>query len=258
MFKTLVERYSSWKQARKILPIEVFMRHCHYSTVSAHKERFTHFTQERCLHNFLSTIDQEKKLNVTFFLDTFHPMESEHFLRKQTRFPIIEFNAGSEAVSFLHMLEHVYNKNFSDDTLIYFLEDDYLHLPNWPTILREAFTLPNVHYATLFDHRDKYTFPEYKELKSTIYHTQSCHWRTIPSTTNTYAMQFGTLKKHIDWHRCFSLGRDITADHAKFCKLHEEGAILVSSIPGYSTHAEPEFASPCTDWEALLLSGRGT
>lgn len=200
----------------------------------------------------METLEGEKGIRVTFFLDTFHSMEGEHFLRKQNRYPIIEFKAGSESSSFLFMLEHVYNQKFSADTIIYFLEDDYLHLPGWPQILREAFTLPKVDYATLYDHKDKYFFPEYADSASKIFHTDSCHWRTTPSTTNTYAMLFKTLKKDIDTHRCYSLGRTITADHDKFCKLSESGRVLVSSIPGFSTHAEPQYASPCTDWEKIL------
>ncbi len=258
MFKMLVDRYSLWKENRlpnqsKTRPVEIFMRHCHYSSVSAHKMRFEHFNRELCLSNFFSTLEGQTDFNVTFFLDTFHPMESKHFLHNQNRYPIIEMQAGSECASFLRMLEHVYTMDFSDDTIIYFLEDDYLHLRGWLQVLKEAFTIPGIDYVTLYDHKDKYTFPQYAELKSKIFHTESCHWRTIPSTTNTYAMLFKTLKKHIDTHRLYSLGRTVTADHEKFCKLTEEGAVLISSIPGFSTHAEPAFASPCIDWEKVLL-----
>jgi len=115
------------------------------------------------------------------------------------------------------------------------------------------FTLPNVDYVTLYDHRDKYFYAMYSEMRSKIYHTVSCHWRTTPSTTNTYAMRFETLKKHLPVHRAYSEGRQITADHEKFCKLSESGAALVSAIPGWATHAEPDFASPCFDWEQILM-----
>jgi hypothetical protein len=239
-------------QKDKCPPIEIFVRHCHYSSVSTHKKRLDNFSRERCLANLLATIADQEKINLTFFLDTYHPMQEAHFLCSQSVYPVIEFKAGSEAASFLYMLEHVYRQKFLPETIIYFLEDDYLHRFGWPKILREAFTLPGVDYVTLYDHRDKYFFPQYAELKSRIFCTDSCHWRTTPSTTNTYAMLFKTLQKHIDLHRCFSLGRTITADHDKFCKLAEEEAVLISSIPGYSTHVEPEFASPCTDWDKIL------
>jgi len=238
-------------------PIEIFVRHCNYSSVGAHKSRFSNFSRERCLENLFATIADQKKINVTFFLDTFHPMQEAHFLCKQSLYPIIEFKAGSEAASFLYMLEYVYRQKLHPETIIYFLEDDYLHRAGWPQILREAFTLSGIDYVTLFDHRDKYFFPQYADLRSKIFCTASCHWRTTPSTTNTYAMFFKTLQKHIDIHRCFSLGRTITADHDKFCKLAEEEAVLISSIPGFSTHVEVDFASPCIDWEKMLYTAPG-
>jgi hypothetical protein len=249
MFSFVKEKYVQWKQ--HALPIEVFVRHCHYSSVSAHKKRFPHFTKECCFQNLIETLKGDPKVNVTFFLDTFHPAAEQHFILKQTDFPVVEIKAGSEAGSFLFMLEYVLKKNFTTDPLIYFLEDDYLHKAGWPTVLREAFTLPGVDYATLYDHRDKYFLEAYRDLHSKIYHTASCHWRTTPSTTNTYAMKFSTLKKHAPFHRAFSLGRTITSDHDKFCKLNAEGAQLISSLPGWATHCEPEFASPCTDWNII-------
>jgi hypothetical protein len=65
-------------------------------------------------------------------------------------------------------------------------------------------------------------------------------------------MKSGTLKAHMDTHRQFSMGRKISDDHGKFCRLGELGAVLISSIPGWSTHAEEEFASPCIEWQKMI------
>jgi len=231
--------------------IEIFVRHCHYSAASAHKERFATFNKEKCFRNLLNTITD--RVNITFFLDTHYPSEQKHFISEQAQYPIVEIKAGNEASSFLAMLDYVAAKKLKPDTIVYFLEDDYIHKQGWVDVLVEGLEIPGVDYATLFDHRDKYFFPSYADLKSKIFHTQSCHWRTTPSTTNTYAMRFETLIKHLPVHKAFSEGRKITADHDKFCKLGEMGAVLVSSIPGFSTHVEPEFASPCADWEEVLV-----
>ncbi len=231
--------------------IEVFVRHCYASTASAHKSRFANFSRERCYHNLVGTLN-DPDVQITFFLDTAKATGEEHFLKEQKRFPVIEIQAGSEAVSFLSMLDHVLKQDIDPDTIIYFLEDDYIHKPEWIKILREGFSIANVDYITLFDHKDKYLYEEYQNLQSRIFHTDSCHWRTTPSTTNTYAMRFQTLKRDAELHRSFSCDRSITADHEKFCALAEKGAILISSIPGWATHVEPEFASPCADWESVL------
>lgn len=227
--------------------IQVFVRYCHYSSASAHKTRLSGFSREKCFQNLMATTDFSK-VDFTFFLDTFHPTKHPHFILEQERFPVIQIKAGCEALSFLQMVDYVNEQPFSDDTIIYFLEDDYLHRPGWVQVLEEGLSLPKVSYVTLFDHRDKYFDPIYKDLTARLFHTKSCHWRSTPSTTNTYAMRLKTLKKDLPIHRSYSIDRTISADHDKFCHLQKMGALLVSSIPGFSTHAEPDYASPCIDW----------
>lgn len=222
------------------LPIQVFIRHCNYSSASAHKKRPARFSKKACYQNLLSTLDARVKL--THFLDT--AQEGDHFIKNEA----ICMKEGSEAGSFLRMLEYVQKLDLDPNTILYFLEDDYLHRPGWIDILLEGFSTP-ADYVTLYDHSDKYS--AYPKLRSQIFATQSCHWRTTPSTTNTYAMRFGTLKQDLAIHQRFSVGRKITADHDKFCFLQKKGALLVSSIPGWSTHADPLFSSPCFNWDQL-------
>ncbi len=228
--------------------IEVFVRHCHFSDISAHKERCPGFSRKRCHENLLSTLDF-KRVNLTFLLDTFHPSKEPHFVTNQTKYPVVEIKEGKETGSFLQLLDYVEKRNFSPETILYFLEDDYVHREGWVDVLLEGFSLPGISYVTLFDHRDKYFHPNYTDLKSKIFYTPSCHWRTTPSTTNTYAMRAGTLKNSLETHRAFSRNRKISADHDKFVALEKQGEILVSPLPGYSTHVEREFFSPCFDWD---------
>jgi hypothetical protein len=234
-----------------IKPIEVFVRHCHFSEVSVNKKRFDAFTRKGCYDNLIATLNPEL-VNVTFLLDTFHPSQDIHFVKQQTRFPIVTIEEGTETGSFLKLLDYVMGLNLSDETIVYFLEDDYLHRPKWGEVMLEGFSLPEIDYMTLYDHRDKYFASDYKKLTSKLYHTASCHWRTTPSTTNTYAMRFKTLKKHLKYHKKYSLGCRITRDHQKFCKLTKKGAQLISAVPGFATHAEPAYASPCFEWESLF------
>lgn len=230
--------------------VEVFVRACFYSDASAHKKRPEGFSHEACIDNLIETLDA-KEANLTFLLDTARKGVAPHFISKYAKFPVEEINEGTEAGAFLRLLDYVESKRYHPETILYFVEDDYLHMPGWVGVLKEALTLPDIAYATLYDHRDKYFFSQYETLTARLFQTQTCHWRTTPSTTNTYAMKWKTLKEHIDIHRTFSLNRKISADHEKFCRLAEEGATLISSIPGFSTHMDPEFLSPCVDWENL-------
>ena len=229
--------------------IEIFSRHCRFSSISAHKKRFSSFSREKCVKNLIDTIDLSK-VNLTFWYDV--SGSEAHFLDEETRFPVVKINAGSEASSFLQLLEYVKAKNFAPDTILYFVEDDYIHKPGWIEILKEGLSIPNVDYVTLYDHKDKYFLPIYKTLESKIYVTESSHWRTVPSTTQTFGARWEVLERDMAFHKLFSKGRKISEDHKKFSLLTRLGRTLISSIPGFSTHAEPEFASPLTDWEALL------
>jgi hypothetical protein len=230
--------------------IEVIVRHCHFSDISAHKNRFPGFSRKKCHDNLVATLDP-KRVNVTFLLDTYHPSTTPHFVLQQTRYPVIEIKEGTETGSFLKLLSYVESLDLSPQTIVYFLEDDYLHQEGWVDVLIEGCSIPEAHYVTLFDHRDKYFHPNYTSLKSKIFHTEHCHWRTTPSTTNTYAMRYETLKEDISIHRQFSEGRKISADHEKFLELGKQGRNLISSIPGWSTHVETDYSSPCVNWRTF-------
>lgn len=230
--------------------IEIFARYCVYSSISNKKERHSFFSRENCYRNLISTLQGEKNVSLTFLLDTYYGDDENHFLRKSP-YPVVKIKEGNEAGSFLRMLEYVEERKLSSDTLIYFLEDDYVHQPGWVKILREGIDLNSNGYITLYDHQDKY-FPEYKELTSHVLLSSSTHWRTTPSTTNTYAMLNSTLKSHLAIHKEFSQNRKISDDHKKFLALGEKGSVLISPIPGWSTHMEPKFESPCVDWEKVV------
>jgi hypothetical protein len=231
-----------WKQKK----IEVFSRHAYFSSVSQHKKRLPHFSRELCYRNLLETFDFNRA-KLTFFFDAAKGPLSDHFLKDERQ--VIQIQEGTEAGSFLRLLEYVSNLDLHPESILYFVEDDYLHRPGWLDILLEGLEIAD--YVTLYDHKDKYFL--YPDLQSRIFATASCHWRTTPSTTNTFALRFKTLIRDLAIHRKFSADRTITADHEKFCALQTQGSLLISSVPGWSTHCEPDFASPCIDWEPFLI-----
>ena len=232
-----------FKRTRKI---EIFSRHCTFSTISEHKARIPGFSHEKCYQNLLATTDFEMA-NLTCFLDI--ARGEKHFLPKDRR---IEINAGTEAGSFLQIIDFAIAQKFHPETILYFVEDDYLHRPGWVNILLDGFSIEGVDYVTLYDHRDKYFSPMYQGLKSQLFEGSRTHFRETPSTTHTFACKYKTLVRDLEIHRKFSKNREISQDHEKFLELGKKGALLISSVPGYSTHAEPEFASPFFDWESLF------
>lgn len=230
------------------MKIKVFIRQCNFSPNSVNKKRPEWFTKEGCWNNLVKTKDEDTDITVIFDGEP----EKDHYIFKQN-FPVVKIKGGTDGHSFLNLLNHVAGLKFDDNDIIYFLEDDYLHQSNWPNIMREAFEYVGTDYVTLYDHFDKYRSLMYADLKSKIYASPSCHWRIVPSTTNTYAMLYKTLKRDMQVHKDYcDLSVGYTRDHEKFVELGKQGKILVSSIPGYSTHCETEFLSPVINWQEFI------
>ena len=231
------------------MKIKIFVRHCNTSSNSVGKNRPEWFTREKCWNNLLTTSDKDTDITVMFDGE---PNE-EHFLHNDNRnYTLVKKYGGNDGQSFLNLVEYVYEQNIDDDTILYFVEDDFYHKPEWTNIMREGFEYIGVDYMTLYDHADKYFLPMYESLQSKIIATPSIHWRTTPSTTNTYAMLAKTFKKHYNIHVEYcDLVKGYTRDHDKFTKLWEIGSNLVSCIPGYSTHCETEYLSPCIKWNKI-------
>lgn len=229
------------------MKIEVFLRHCYYSNLNySTKNRPDWWDKEKVFQNFKNTINPETT-NYTIIYDEHYGKQQDTFLKDEE---VVTINCGKESESFCKTLDHILTQNFNDDTIIYFLEDDYVHRPEWDKVLVDGFTLP-VDYVTLYDHGDKYQ-EMYKDFMSKVLITKYSHWMPTPSTTNTFAVKFKTLKEDYEIQKKWSTDYEPSADHAKFIELNQRGRNLISSIPGYSTHAHKEFLSPCIDWSTYL------
>lgn len=230
--------------------IRIFQRHCNFSSNSVTKDRPEWFTREKCFNNLLRTTDRNKNIDITIMFDG--EPDVDHFINKYD-VNIIKKKGGTDGHSFLNMVEYVETLDLDDNDIIYFLEDDYIHQYGWVDIMLEGFSSISVDYITLYDHNDKYFLPSYQNLQSKILVTKNIHWRTTPSTTNTYACRFKIFKKHIHIHKEYcDLDRGFTRDHDKFIRLWQEGSNLISPIPGYSTHAETPYMSPTLNWKEVV------
>lgn len=146
---------------------------------------------------------------------------------------------------------------YPDDEIVYFIENDYLHKPQSKEILEEGFNL-GASFVSLYDHPDKYLEPsqggnpycEGGAEDTRVYLTDSCHWKMTNSTTMTFAIRVSTLK------RCEPILRKHTSqthpnDFQMFLELRENNELLITSIPGYSTHGETSWLSPLTNWNKI-------
>lgn len=146
---------------------------------------------------------------------------------------------------------------WSDDEIVYFVENDYLHKPGSDKILEEGFDL-GASFVSLYDHPDKYKEPDqggnpYCEggaEDTRIYLTNSTHWKITNSTTMTFASKVSTLKRTEPILRKWT-NETHPHDFPMFLELRENNELLITPIPGYSTHGETAWLTPLTDWSKI-------
>ena len=234
--------------------IEVFIRHCYYSKLQElpDRRRPDWFDRIKVFENFKNTLNSEL-VNYTIVYDEFYGNIDKTFLAQEKNVEII--NCGSECDSFLKTLDIIQSRNFEDDQIVYLLEDDYLHRPEWCDVLLEGFKI-DVPYVTLYD------FEEFnnKDILCKIFSSDRCHWRTVPATTNTFACRYRTLLNDLEFHQKYSStcaikeeeGYHFSKDYDKFWELQKNKKYVISSIPGWSTHCDANYLSPVINWEDIM------
>ena len=217
------------------------------------KERFPHATKKGCLDNFLKHFPKEE---VTIYADNVKD-ETYQWLQEY-ECEILRTNGGSSAAGFRIVMEAALQ--LPDNESVYFVEDDYFHLPNSRTVLLEG--LERSHYISLYDHRDKYipasmggnpSIEDDAAELTKVFVTNSVHWKLTNSTTMTFATKVITLKEDAEIWKKYTSGT-YPQDFKCFLELRENGRTLATPIPGYSTHCEPMWASPLIDWESCVLA----
>ena len=145
----------------------------------------------------------------------------------------------------------------ADEEVVYFLENDYLHKPSSNKIILEGLEL-GASFVSLYDHPDKYLPPsqggnpycEGGAEDTRVYLTESTHWKITNSTTMTFASTVKNLVRTEPTLRKYTQGT-YPEDFKMFLDLREQGELLISSIPGYSTHGETAWLTPLTDWSQI-------
>lgn len=244
--------------------LHIFYRHVHIDQPNL-KNREKWFSFESCFKNLIFSINQSNcqfniDLTVMFdgnkesyekdFLSDFMRICSQDF--NKVNIEVYLFEGGSDKKSSLETLSYVMRKNYSDDDWIYFLENDYLHNHNWLEKLYSLICSPiPFHYVSLYDHKDKYQYSKrfhemHTDLKSKIYITDNHHWRTTPSTCASFLVAMKTLREDYD---VLQVG---LMDHQIFDILvNKRNRILLSPIPGLSTHVMLDLMSPFVNWEEI-------
>jgi len=239
--------------------LNIFYRHVHIKADKAsrdpNKRRPAWFSHEICFQNLLSTIRLDPlghRVKLMILYDgTVEDFASDFIANYYSTYGLnIQFiRGGSDLNSAMITLDLARRLDLPAEDLIYFLENDYMHQHGWVSKLFELYDSGiQFDYVSLYDHRDKYHYDMYASLTSRLVYSQSHHWRTVPSTCGSFIMKNCVFVR--DWE-VFSL---FLPDYHLFSKLVAEmGRVLLTPVPGLSTHSMEGYLSPTIDWEKLAL-----
>lgn len=157
--------------------------------------------------------------------------------------------------------------SFSDDDLIYFCEDDYLHFyPSFYERSLDFVELARGNSLDFFlhpsDYPDQYKLNQLK--RSYLFALKSGHFREVSSTTFTFMCLGKTYKKHSELLKSCALYKefmnpktkelimiDCGADDGRFSKIFGKEALCLSPLPGMATHLHEGTTSPFVEWEIV-------
>jgi hypothetical protein len=139
-----------------------------------------------------------------------------------------------------------------DDEIVYFIENDYIHLEGSPQIIEEALEL-GASYVTLYLHPDKFMSP-YEGgnpevdadggYSTKIYRGKTQLYGMFNSTTMTFASTVKTLKEDEAILRKYTNQGHYPDDYKMFLHLRENGKALLCPLNTFSTHGETAWLAP--------------
>lgn len=204
-----------------------------------------------CLKNFLACF---KKENISIIADNIEEETFEYLTSLQLS-TIHRTNTGN-AKGFIETVQRSIKEN-DDSTIIYLVEDDYLHLPGSENAIKEGLQIAD--YVTLYDNPDKYRNdgpnPHITQggEASKVFLTKSVHWKLTNSTCMTFAGRVQTFKRDFKTMSKWSQKGEIPNDFKMWTELiKKKKRKLISPIPGYATHGMSEYLAPLSDWQAQI------
>jgi hypothetical protein len=211
-----------------------------------------YINNETCLKNFVSVFGNE---DLHIIADNCSEPTLKMIMKYAHPNAITIVSVGHGAGTFNLALDKALK--WDDNEIVYFIENDYLHKSRSNKTIQEGFEL-GASFVSLYDHPDKYKGPDqggnpYCEggaEDTRVYLTDSCHWKITNSTTMTFAAKVSTLKRTENILRKWTSGTH-PDDFKMFLNLREQNELLITSIPGYSTHGETAWLSPLTDWSKI-------
>jgi hypothetical protein len=216
------------------------------SDAGYNKVKPDYINNETCLKNFVNVFgDQDLYIIADNCSETTINMINRYINPSNIEKVSVGHGAGTFNLALDKALE------WEDDEIVYFVENDYIHLQGSPQILEEGFKL-GAPYMTLYLHPDKFIppsqggNPEVDEdggYLTRIYRGETQLFGMFNSTTMTFAAKVKTLKDDEDILRKWTSEKHPN-DFQMFLELREKGNSLLCPLNSFSTHGETAWLSP--------------
>jgi len=124
----------------------------------------------------------------------------------------------------------------SERTILYFIESDYLHHRSATQEIVDIFASHNPCIAVPYDYGDRYFLDDVNPDQGaiTVFAGKNRHWRSIRSTTSTFAIRLENFIKYFD---DLPFPKDIPGnDFRASQRLYYQGLSMVSPLPSLSAH----------------------
>jgi hypothetical protein len=216
------------------------------SDVGYNKIKPDYITNENCLKNFVYVFGNQ---NLEIIADNC----SKETLQMITKYvhpnKISSVSVGHGAGTFNLALDMALK--WDDDEIVYFVENDYIHLKGSSQILEEGFKL-GAPYVTLYLHPDKFIPPtsggnpevgDDSGYLTRIYRGETQLFGMFNSTTMTFAAKVKTLKEDEKILRKWTNGTH-PDDFRMFLELRDKGNALLCPLNTFSTHGETNWLAP--------------
>jgi hypothetical protein len=159
------------------------------------KERPSYYSKVMCLVSLLRSIaEASQEIDVVFLNDG--PVPEDRLALMAQAGEVMELPEVGRVRSYWAALGLLATRKWDDGDLVYFVEDDYLHLPNaLETLIAAAEELPWAPYFTLYDCPDRYTRSDDADGgRARVFIGGRHHWRTVESTTHTFAARVSVIR----------------------------------------------------------------
>ena len=224
------------------------------SDAGYNKVKPEYINNENCLKNFTKVFNNE---NLHVIADNCSEETLKMLIKYVRPDAVTKVSIGHGAGTFNLALDKALK--WDDNEIVYFLENDYLHKPESDKILKEGFDL-GASFVALYDHPDKYMNktkydnPELEDAgeKTTVYLSDSRHWKITNSTTMTFATRLKTLREDFTTYIYFCQNEGPLDYHMFLTLRQQKNRKICCSIPACSTHSETEFLAPLINWEYEL------